>query len=96
MEQSGSLKPQLDCPLAHELINKLSVVIGNCDLLFERTPEDWPLLRHLNIIRNTAKSMAADLADFQCEVVRLRTSNQTEENSSEVHAADRWRRSRGA
>ena len=93
MEQSSSLKLQLDCPLAHELINKLSVVIGNCDLLFEQTPEDWPLLKQISIIRNTAKAMATDLADFQCEVVRLRMSNPQKEEVLEVDSEDRWRHS---
>ena len=96
MEQSSSLKPQLDCPLTHELINKLSVVIGNCDLLFERAPEDWPLLKHLSIIRNTAKAMAADLADFQCEVVRLRIANPQKEEATAVDAEDGSRRIRRA
>jgi hypothetical protein len=78
MEQSSSLKPQLDSPLAHELINKLSIVIGGCDLLVEQTPEDSPFRKQINTIRNTAKAMATDLAAFECEVIsfRMTKSNQ--------------------
>ncbi len=70
--QSGPNKPQPECPLAHKLINKLSVVVGSCDLLVESAPEDSPLLSRIILIRNTAQSMAADLAEFECDLVRRR------------------------
>jgi len=36
--------PQPECPLAHNLINKLSTVIGYCDLMLDKAPPDSPLL----------------------------------------------------
>jgi hypothetical protein len=33
-------KLELECRLAHDLIYKLSVIVGNCDLLVEGAPED--------------------------------------------------------
>lgn len=75
-EQPGTNKHQPECPLAHALINKLSTVIGNCDLVLEKTPEDFPLLSRMRMIRDTAKSMAADLAEFQCELARKRRADQ--------------------
>lgn len=33
MDESCNGKYQLDCPLDHDLINKLSVIIGTCDLM---------------------------------------------------------------
>lgn len=53
------------CPLAHALINKVSVVVGNCDLLLEQLPEDSSLLSRLKMVRDTANSIAADLVEFQ-------------------------------
>jgi hypothetical protein len=73
MAQSGTGKYELDCPLAHNLINKLSVIVGTCDLLVEKAPEDSPVRPQMLLIQNVARSMAADLGQFQCDLVRLRT-----------------------
>jgi len=75
MEESSTGKYELDCPFAHNLINKLSVIVGACDLLLEKAPEDSPALPQMLQIKNVARSMAADLGEFQCELVRLRTRN---------------------
>jgi len=69
-QQPSTNKHQPECPLAHNLINKLSSVIGNCDLVVEGTPEDSPMLRRMLLIRDTAKSMVEDLVEFQCELAR--------------------------
>jgi hypothetical protein len=76
MPQSSENLHEPECPLAHHLIDKLSTVIGNCDLVLEKAPEDSPFLRQMLLIRNVAKSMAADLAKFQCDLVSLRIRNQ--------------------
>lgn len=69
---SKNTQHQPECPLAHDLINKLSVVVGNCELLLENTPADSPLMSRMKLVRDTARSMAADLAEFQCELIRRR------------------------
>ena len=71
-QESCTNKPQPECPLAHTLINKLSTVIGNCDLLLEKAEEDSPELSRMKLIRDTAKSMAADLIEFQCDLATRR------------------------
>lgn len=67
-EPNRANKPHLECPLAHTLVNKLSVVVGNCDLLLEKMPEDSALLPRMKVIRDTARSMAADLTEFQLDL----------------------------
>jgi hypothetical protein len=67
-QQKSANKSQIDCPLAHTLVNKLSVVVGNCDLLLEKTPQDSPLASRMKLIRDTAQSMAADLLEFQFDL----------------------------
>ena len=47
--------------LAHELINKLAIIVGNCDLLEEEAPEDSHCLKRLRAIREVAMSMAKSL-----------------------------------
>lgn len=72
MQQSNRETYQLECPLAHELINKLSIIVGNCDLLAESTPEDSPLLERTLLIREMAKAVASQLGQIECDLVRLR------------------------
>jgi hypothetical protein len=54
-----------DYHLAHDLINKLSVIVGTCDLMAQKTPESSPTLQPMLLIRNVARSRAADLGQFQ-------------------------------
>jgi nitrogen-specific signal transduction histidine kinase len=75
MQQSNRDNYQLECPLAHELINKLSVIVGNCDLLAEKTPQDSPLFERMLLIRDMARSVAKDLGQIECDLVRLRATN---------------------
>lgn len=52
------------CPLAHELRNGLSIVVGNCDLLTEKI-ESEELRLHLDAISRAAWDMAEFLT--RCE-----------------------------
>jgi hypothetical protein len=71
MQQSNELEPQSDCPLTHDLLNKISILVGNCELLAERTPQDSPLLEKILLIRDTGKAIAADLVQLESDLARL-------------------------
>jgi hypothetical protein len=66
LEKVGKYQPS--CMLAHELVNQLSVIVGHCDLLEERTPEDSACLERLKAIRDVAKAMAQQLTQHQCDL----------------------------
>lgn len=72
MGQSSGGKYEPECPIAHDLVNKLSVIVGYCDLMMKTTPEDSPLLKQIQAVRSIARAMAGDLIKFQCELIRLR------------------------
>lgn len=57
-----------NCVLAHRLTNKLSVIVGYCDLLRLEVPEEESskCLQRLLMIRDIAKEMAAELNEHQC------------------------------
>jgi hypothetical protein len=57
--------------LAHELVNKLSVVVGYCDLLRDHVPDDSPGQVLLRKIREMAKTMAEELNAHQCSIETL-------------------------
>jgi hypothetical protein len=49
--------------LAHDLLNRLSVIIGSCDLVTGKIQEGSELAARLSAIREAAQSMAAELKD---------------------------------
>ena len=56
------------CELSHELINQLSIIVGNCDLLSKEALEGSEYARRLFLIREVAKDMARQLNQHQCQV----------------------------
>ncbi len=61
-------RPVPVCMLAHEMINRLSVIIGNCDLVGTKIPADSECSKRLAAIRESARIMAAELNRHQCEL----------------------------
>lgn len=53
------------CILAHHLINKLTVIIGGCDLLREMDPRSRECAQRILLIRETAQAMADELREHQ-------------------------------
>lgn len=80
MEKPSRKSYEPECPLAHNLINKLSVIVGHCDLLVERIPETSPLWGRMLLVRDLAKSVGEELGQLECDLARLRTTD-TNKNS---------------
>jgi len=70
MEKSDG-KPVPVCLLAHELMNRLFRIIGNCDLISPELPADSESAKRLLVIRENARSMAAEVNRHQCELQGL-------------------------
>jgi hypothetical protein len=49
------------CPLAHKLLNRLTIVTGYADLLAEVTKDNPECVRCLGMIRQAAQDMTDDL-----------------------------------
>lgn len=61
--------------LAHEMINRLSVIIGNCDVVSAKAQTDSECAKRLLAIRESARVMAEELNKHQCELnVLMRTT----------------------
>jgi hypothetical protein len=82
MEETSRSNYQPDCPLAHDLINKLAVIVGQCDLLVEKTPKDSPLFKQTLLVRDLAKAVGSELGQLQCDLARLRTTNGLDSKTS--------------
>ncbi len=85
MKKTKSGKYQPSCTLAHELINQLSVIVGNCDLLKEDLPGDSEGAKRLFLIKDVAKSMAEDLQRYQTQLDVMMRTPVTRNPSSSRH-----------
>jgi signal transduction histidine kinase len=55
------------CPLGHDLNNKLSVILGHCDLLSEHWGKDELAMKHLRVIQEAARHIADRIARCPCQ-----------------------------
>ncbi|MGB9199212.1 MAG: hypothetical protein WCB53_19975 [Terriglobales bacterium] len=69
--QEATCGPQ--CLLAHSFVNKLSIIVGECELLDTRANPEFA--HRLRVIRQTALDMAAQMNGHRCEVRRLLHDN---------------------
>jgi len=80
------------CSLTHNLINKLSVIVGECELLNEHAMEA-ECARRLGVIIKTAQTMAAELQRHHChceEIEMGEARKQRRECQPEKTAPSRW------
>jgi hypothetical protein len=69
---NSSERPALPASkLAHELLNKLSIILENCELAMEQTLANSPSAKHLSLIQENAWFMAKELQKLQCELSHL-------------------------
>lgn len=65
-EHMGKHQPR--CNLAHALVNKLSVIVGSCDLMKGEMEENTVCSQRLETIRRVALDMAENLQHQQCQL----------------------------
>ena len=75
MRESGTSRYQPPSLVAHNLIDNLSVLIGQCDLLMEKTPQDSPTMKHVLTIQMIAKSVVDELKELQSDLARFQIPN---------------------
>ena len=71
------------CLLAHNVVNKLSAIIGLCDLLKEKAEEqDAECINRLTRIHDLAKLAANELIDHQCSLSAVLQMTKAEESAA--------------
>lgn len=72
MDISKENKHQPTCLLSHYFINKLTVIIGNCQLLEEKAENSDGFIseckRRLTVVQEIAKGMTDELKDHNCRL----------------------------
>jgi hypothetical protein len=88
MEKSNGRSAVPVCPLTHSLLDRLTVIVGHCELLGAADSVDSHSSKHLRMIQEAAQSMAAELKNYQCELIALRkhqkTGNRQHEQLAEI------------
>lgn len=81
MEKAKLEKYQPSCMLAHDFINKLSVIIGRCELLNEMVEENSECSKRLLMVRDIANSMVEELRQRQCHLDVMTRAGMIEQQS---------------
>lgn len=55
------------CMVAHNMMNKLSDIIGYCDLIMEKVEPGTELERRIGMIRKIAEGAAKELREHQAQ-----------------------------
>lgn len=77
----------------HEMLNRLSVIIGNCDLLIEKTATESECAKLLSVIHQNARGVADKLIAYQFEALaESKTSWPIEANKPSKTVQKRSRR----
>lgn len=74
------------CLLAHRLVDKLSVIVGHCELVSGEVEPGSECAKRLDLIQNVAAEMAKELSMHQCrvsEAVRSVVGQETSNRLSE-------------
>jgi Mg2+ and Co2+ transporter CorA len=80
MAKALDSRPVVSGPLAHDLINKLAVIVGHCDLMREDGKKHSQYAKRVDSIQNIAVEMAAQLHAYQFRLSRI-TDNEQKQTS---------------
>lgn len=71
MEKSNGGPVLPVCMMLHDIVNQLSVIIGNCDLVIEKASADSDYINRLRVISETAHRVVKTMTKHQCELTGL-------------------------
>jgi hypothetical protein len=86
MGKSFDVGYQLTSPLTHDLVNKLAVIVGHCDLLSEHLKAGSPSAKRVGSIQEIARGMAQELNEYQCHLAECARSAEVKKRG--VHRLD--------
>jgi hypothetical protein len=85
MTQPNEERRQPVCLLAQSLLNKVSAIVGFCDLLKEEAKEGTVCARRLASVRDLAVSAAEELVEYQCRLFSTPKTRRTVQDERAVN-----------
>jgi hypothetical protein len=68
MKNSIDVARDLALPVVRDLVNKLAVISGHCDLLRDRLKAGSQCAERVGAIQEIARGMATGLNEYQCQL----------------------------
>jgi hypothetical protein len=68
MKNSIDVPRDLALPMVRDLVNKLAVISGHCDLLRDRLKAGSQCAKRVGAIQEIARGMAKGLNEYQCQL----------------------------
>lgn len=72
MEKSIDLGLGFTLPMLRDLVNKLAVISGHCDLLGDDLKEGSRSAKRVGAIQEITREMAKELNEYQCRLLAAR------------------------
>jgi hypothetical protein len=72
MEKSVDGRLELTLPMLRDLVNKLAVISGYCDLLGDDLKEGSQCAKRVGAIQEITREMAKELNEYQCRLLAAR------------------------
>ena len=69
MEKSIDPRLELSLPMLRDLVNKLAVISGHCDLLGDRLRAGSQSAKRVGAIQELAREIAKELNEYQCRLL---------------------------
>ena len=66
MKKLSEERQSITDPFIHDLVNKLAVIVGHCDLLSDNLKEGSQCAKRVCAIQEIAREMAKELNEYQC------------------------------
>jgi len=66
MKKLSEERQSITDPFIHDLVNKLAVIVGHCDLLSEHLKEGSQCAKRVGTIQEIAREMGKELKEYQC------------------------------
>jgi hypothetical protein len=79
MKESSEERQSITDPFIHDLVNKLAVIVGHCDLLSEHLKEGSQCAKRVGAIQEIARDMGKELKEYQCQLSESGRSARIEE-----------------
>ena len=79
MKESSEERQSITDPFIHDLVNKLAVIVGHCDLLSEHLKGGSQCAKRVGAIQEIARDMGKELKEYQCQLSESGRSARIEE-----------------
>src|ERR1700684_201752 len=76
---NNSIQARVPALVVHDLVNKLAVIVGHCDLLSDHLTDGSQCAKRVSAVQEIAREIAKELNEYHGQVLEATRSAGTEE-----------------